>query len=316
MKVFISSTCYDLIDVRAELCEYFRSEKITPVLSDDKLSDFEVYPNANSIQSCLLNVENCDHMVVILNQRYGPRLGKCGFDDVSATHLEYKAAANKKIPIHVFVRDRLAADYSIWKKNSRNSSLELNWIDAREIGLFQLLDEHSKLFKNETNNWFDTFTSSVDLKAAIAKRFRPKLLPVKLLDAINQNNFPLFEVEVEVNCSLNRVHVATIVKNVGGSPAFSVRSGWTADNQTLERMMIAPLRDFHMEFIINRIPNGPVHGSRALFVHYSSAIGISVEDHFEIEFDVRIDGTQVKGGRLANRRFVVAPELQIELHDE
>jgi Glu-tRNA(Gln) amidotransferase subunit E-like FAD-binding protein len=77
MRVFISSTVYDLIDVRAELAEQLRTLGITPVLSDDKLSGFSIQQHdINSIETCLVNVDSCDEVVLILDKRYGPTLKK------------------------------------------------------------------------------------------------------------------------------------------------------------------------------------------------------------------------------------------------
>src|SRR4051812_7537858 len=117
MRVFISSTAYDLIDIRAELFEYFKSLGIIPILSDNSLSDFTIEHNINSIETCLANVDRADEVVVILDKRYGPSLKSAGYDDVSATHLEFRRAIERRKPIHFFVRDRLEADFSIWKKN-------------------------------------------------------------------------------------------------------------------------------------------------------------------------------------------------------
>ncbi len=75
MKVFISSTCYDLIDVRCELDDFLKSLGLLPVLSDSYLSDFEVQYDKNSIETCLVNVRSADIVIVILDKRYGPRLG-------------------------------------------------------------------------------------------------------------------------------------------------------------------------------------------------------------------------------------------------
>jgi len=71
MRVFISSSVYDLIDIRAELAEQLRAIGITPVLSDDKLSDFRVQHDVNSIETCLVNVDSCDEFLLILDQRMG-----------------------------------------------------------------------------------------------------------------------------------------------------------------------------------------------------------------------------------------------------
>ena len=42
MRVFVSSTVFDLLDVRAEVAELLRDLGIAPVMSDEKLSDFAV----------------------------------------------------------------------------------------------------------------------------------------------------------------------------------------------------------------------------------------------------------------------------------
>lgn len=76
MKIFISSTVYDLIDIRAEISALFELFGIASILSDDKLSDFQVRPDRNSIETCLVNVEKSDDVIVILDQRHGLRLAQ------------------------------------------------------------------------------------------------------------------------------------------------------------------------------------------------------------------------------------------------
>ena len=51
--MFVSSTCYDLIDLRAELEEELRQLGLTPVMSDQPSAEFEVLPNQKSIETCL-----------------------------------------------------------------------------------------------------------------------------------------------------------------------------------------------------------------------------------------------------------------------
>ena len=124
MKVFISSTVFDLLDVRAEVADLLQSCGIKSVLSDDKLSDFTIQADKNSIETCLVNADACDEMIVILDKRYGPRLGKHGYDDVSATHLEYRHFLKTKRQVHFFVRDRLEGAHGIWKSNGRRTDID------------------------------------------------------------------------------------------------------------------------------------------------------------------------------------------------
>ena len=167
--VFVASTCYDLIDARAELEAHIRSLGLTPVLSERATSEFEVSPDANSIETCLANVARCDAFVIVLSQRYGPRLGECDFPDESATHLEYHEAKRLKKPIHMYVRDRLESDYSIWKRN-KFRDVALTWVSRDNMGVLKLLHEHRQLSaRSKGSNWVSVFRDSTDLKETITK---------------------------------------------------------------------------------------------------------------------------------------------------
>jgi hypothetical protein len=158
MRVFISSTCYDLIDIRAELEDCFKTAGLQPVLSDSLDSDFQVSPDANSIETCLANVRSCDCFVIILSSRYGPSLKDAGYDDISPTHLEYLEARKLNLPIRMYVRDRLEADYAIWKANRFAPEIELSWCkNPKDRSILKLLHEHRALSEREGSNWFWTF---------------------------------------------------------------------------------------------------------------------------------------------------------------
>jgi hypothetical protein len=68
--VFLSSTCYDLVDFRAELAAYPQANGFRTVLSDDPRSAFYIDPADDSIASCLNNVEAADVVVCVIDRRY------------------------------------------------------------------------------------------------------------------------------------------------------------------------------------------------------------------------------------------------------
>lgn len=158
-KIFVSSTCYDLIDVRAELKVALKNSGLTPVMSDQPDTEFVVGGDTNSIETCLVNLRDCERCIVILSQRYGPSLKGAGFDDVSATHLEYNEAIKARIPVNVYARDRLMADFEHWKKNPKSKSL---WSKDSDH-LFPWMLKHWNLNTDAKPNWLAPFTSSVDL---------------------------------------------------------------------------------------------------------------------------------------------------------
>lgn len=184
-QVFISSTCYDLIDIRAELESYFRDMQLTPILSDRPTSEFSLSQDANSIEMCLANVRSADYFVIILSQRYGPSLSSAGYEDLSATHLEYREARQSKKPIYMYVRDRLEADYALYKKNP-DAALKYSWVKAGDENIFGLLEEHRRLSaESSESNWLWTFRDSTELKQRIRHDFKDsagKAILQKLMD--------------------------------------------------------------------------------------------------------------------------------------
>ena len=317
MRVFISSTCFDLIDVRAELAEQFRTLGITPVLSDDKLSDFRVQHDVNSIETCLINVDSCDEFVLILDKRYGPTLEKFDYGEFSATHLEYNRAVEKKIPVRVYVRDRLEADFAIWKRNRRSDEVTFAWIDKKDIGLFTLLDGHAPLEANATtSNWYSTFTNSIDLKAAITKRFEKRILPERLVQAIQNNNFPIIDVKFvngpNSTTSNGRTTASfkVIITNISSVPAFNLNACWYDDKKS-EKIFPAT-HAISMQFTaqFNNYCNEN-NVWKYFIVEYESSIGISVHEQFCTKSNATI-----QGGKLIDRKYYRSSNISIEIEDD
>ena len=227
MRVFISSTCYDLVDLRAELESFFREAGVDAILSDSLSSEFQTKPDSNSIETCLANVRSCDEFLIILSGRYGPSLGKAGFEDVSATHLEYHEALKYKKPIRMFVRDRLEADYAIWRSNNKNPELKLSWCKERDDWkIFELLEDHRKLTNGENakNNWLWVFRDSIELKQRLSLDFKEAFARVTAAKIAANGRVPFFEILITFNgYNLHRRILAFELKirNLGGGFAVS-----------------------------------------------------------------------------------------------
>lgn len=312
MKVFISSTIYDLLDVRSEVAAFLQSLGAVPLLSDDKLSSFEVSPSANSIETCLINVRNSEHFIVVLDQRYGPSLGQAGFEDISATHLEYREAIRAGIPVHFFVRDRLEADYAIWKKNKE---AKLAWVKGSNAqSLFTLMDEHYRLTaKSNRSNWRHIYATSMDLKAAMDKLLGKPLLGRKLVEAIETNRFPLFEVSgdtIEMLGANGMVKFVVTFRNGGNAPAFNVQihigSGWRAEQQ-----ISLP----GSEMVYTSCIRGPKKVDEIATLTYETALGVAVGEEWRIGIDYQ-GGVSLTTVVRNSRRFKYSRPPKIEIGDE
>lgn len=250
-KIFVSSTVYDLLDVRAEVEHLLRDMRLVPVLSGSSTSGFQPLPDRNSIETCLANLRQCDAMIVILSQRYGPSLEPAGFSDVSATHLEYTEAKSLGIPIHMYVRDRLEADFCISKKN-KESDVELTWVARQDRKLFALLGEHRQLAHGTSgSNWFDTFRDSVELKTLIKRDLGLIASRNELETLIAENLVPIMAVNVNVAPPQSgEMLIKITIRNVGTVPAYRLSWDFSGNhNQGDEIPVLAPQQETYQGFV-------------------------------------------------------------------
>lgn len=174
LTIFISSTCHDLKDARAELAEHLESLGHRVLMSDDPLR-FDVAPDRDSIESCLFNVEKSDLVVCLIDQRYGPPLGTETYATVSATHAEINHARERGVPIFYCIRKEAFQEYSVLKRDQNATTV---WVEPRNsenrINWFSFVSECVSLprEKGGRSNWADQFSTSVDLKKIVAARVR------------------------------------------------------------------------------------------------------------------------------------------------
>ena len=119
--VFVSSTCYDLKQVRADLKEFFEfTYGFNAILSE--FDSFPIDTNIGPIENCLHNVDAyADFFILIIGKRYGCITDK----GKSITKLEYLHAKSKNIPLFVFVDKELHSYWTAWKENKSGDYLSL-----------------------------------------------------------------------------------------------------------------------------------------------------------------------------------------------
>lgn len=149
-SVLVSSTCYDLAQVRQDLKSFFESMGMIPIMSE--FSSFPVNPNLDAIENCLAGVkEKADIFVLVVGGRYGSETenGK------SVTNLEYLEAKVKGIPRYVFVQKPILTALSIWQKN--RSGDFTGFVDSSK--LFEFVES----LRDPKENWVFPFESAQDI---------------------------------------------------------------------------------------------------------------------------------------------------------
>ena len=129
LKIFISSTCYDLLEVRSQLEEFCKSLGHQPKLSEN--GDILFDPDMHTHTSCIKAVESADFVVAIIDGRFGghaiPEAISYATDgqkfipehykNRSITQLEILYAYELGIPVFPFVSEAVWHDLNSYKKN-------------------------------------------------------------------------------------------------------------------------------------------------------------------------------------------------------
>lgn len=313
-KIFVSSTVFDLIDIRAEVEEEIRKMNLLPVMSDSALDGFELKTDSSSIESCLANVRDSDYFVIILSKRYGPSLKDYGYDDLSATHLEYKEAVKNEIPILFYVRDKLSADHTVWKKNHSRPDMLLPWIDKKEFQIFQLLNEHAKLKGKKSNNWFQIFRNSVELRSILRKDLKIPFHQSILTSNIQNNRIPIFTAKIELSNKETGPFMKARIgfKNLGTTPAYNfVCYGQTGEKKG-ERPIVAPTDGY--EFIV--VPGDPrrdIAFYEEFKLEYLDSFGNKFEDVFIVKINGNPQGVITHSVKMKERNYSTGDDLPIKI---
>ena len=176
VKIFVSSTCYDLSQIRNDIKQCIIDLGHYPILSEMK--DFPIDPQLSSTENCINAVKNeADIFVLIIGNKYGSVLesGK------SITNTEFLTAINKGIPIYTFALKQMTTLLPMWEKNP-NADFSHVTDDNR---VFEFLADVRK----KRGLWNFEFEKAQDitaiLKVQLSNLFHEALLARKMIFATN-----------------------------------------------------------------------------------------------------------------------------------
>ncbi len=310
--VFVSSTCYDLMDLRAELEACIRDLGLIPVMSDRPTSEFDVGGYQDSITTCIENVKKCPTFVCVLSNRYGPSLGKAGFDDISATHLEYRAAVASKRRILFYARDRLLAEHQLWT-NAKRAGLalpKLPWvIDPKDYGVFEFLTEYKELSPGSDPNWVWPFRDSVELKQRLTYDLGGVSRRARLKALVEAGRVPIFAVaQTAFSATETTKDVTVQVSNVGPVPALEVELG--LKGRSLKRLAAAIKPDGSVADRITIEEPMKERTKHILVLRYATQSGERIEEHHS--FEPTAHNTYLVSQSHRSFRLVDGPAFEIE----
>lgn len=175
-RVFVSSTCYDLSEVRDSLESFIKSFNYVPVLSDK--GDVYYNPDLHTHDACLKEVESCQLFVLIIGGRFGGEYHKDKKDvnstPKSITNREYQIAKTCGMPVFTFVKRNVMDNHLFYKDNMKHNpevkSIYYSAIEKQEYAqmIFDFIDE---VRHSSENNSFFSFDYAKEIQEKLSKQW-------------------------------------------------------------------------------------------------------------------------------------------------
>ncbi len=158
-QVFLSSTLYDLRQVRADVSNFVTSLGYSLLDSTDPR--FYADPNVDTYQACLEEVKRSDMLILVIGGRYGAQ--RPGTDR-SITSQEWELAHSRGIPIFAFVDRKVWDLVSVWE-SSPSADFSAQVEDERVFEFIKQVSEKSR------NNWVWPFDRAAEIVEVLRQQW-------------------------------------------------------------------------------------------------------------------------------------------------
>lgn len=165
-RVFISSTYYDLRNIREDIGNFIRELGYEPVMHDK--SNVAYSQNHSLEQSCYDELSTCDIVICIIGNKYG---SKSEYSNYSITMEELNKAIKSRKKIYVFISNDVYIENNTYIANINTGSFVPAFAD--NIKIHEYISEIKKTIRNNPIQPFNTVSDIIDtLKKQLAGLFQ------------------------------------------------------------------------------------------------------------------------------------------------
>ena len=152
-RVFISSTFYDLRQIRSELDKFIANMGYEPVRNEE--GDIP-YGKEDELQKyCYREIENVDILVSIIGNRYGsPAIIDEKEKEYSVTQREIKTAFDKNKQVYIFIDKNVLTEYETYLLNKKSKDIIYKYVDNSNI--YKFIEEVKSWSHNNNIKDFET----------------------------------------------------------------------------------------------------------------------------------------------------------------
>ena len=161
-RVFISSTFYDLRQVRSDIERFIREIGYEPVRHETGAVPYSKDERLES--SAYREIELSDIIVFITGGNYGTESEET--PGYSISQVELKRALDMGLQVFVFVETNVMNEYNTYKLNKQ--SKDVRYSSVNNIGVFEFLEE---LYSLPNNNPITHFSVASDITSFLREQF-------------------------------------------------------------------------------------------------------------------------------------------------
>lgn len=169
-RVFISSTYYDLRQIRNELDRFIETMGYEPVRNEE--GDIP-YGKDEALQDyCYKEISNVDILISIIGSRYGSKSNDPDKEkEYSVSQKELKTAIENDKQVFIFIDKNVLTEYETYCVNKDNTQMNYRFVDNPAI--YKFIDEIKVLSHNNNIKEFETVENITRyLKEQFAGLFR------------------------------------------------------------------------------------------------------------------------------------------------
>ena len=182
-RVFISSTYYDLRNVRSDLEKYINDRNFEPVLNE---KGHIAYQTKEKLEEyCYREIANCNILISIIGGRYG---SNSQHEGNSITQKELKTAIEQGKQVYIFIDKSVLNEFRTYEKNKHLlDQIVFSSVDDPKV--FQFIEEVIAL---PLNNQYTSFESSQEIINYLQEQWA-SLFHSLLHDSSKQKELNMFQ---------------------------------------------------------------------------------------------------------------------------
>lgn len=148
-RIFISSTFYDLRQIRMDLDKFIDSLGYEPVRNEE--GDIPYGKEEELQEYCYKEIANADILISIIGGRYGT---ESNMPEYSISQKELITALNAGKHVFIFIEKNVASEFETYRLNKSNDSIKYKYVDNPNI--YKFIEEIAALPKNNNIKTFDS----------------------------------------------------------------------------------------------------------------------------------------------------------------